>query len=161
MLKLGIEISQATVAKYMPRRPGSSSPTWRTFLRNQAIGIAAIDMFVVPSATFRLLFVVLILVHDRRKVVHFNVTRNPTAAWLSRQVTEAFPWDTAPRFLLRDRDGSYGSAFSERVEAMGIAEVITAPRSPWQKRLRRKSRVFGLRHRVQRTPSAPGAVKVR
>ena len=132
MLKLGIEISQATVAKYMPRRPGSSSPTWRTFLRNQAIGIAAIDMFVVPSATFRLLFVVLILVHDRRKVVHFNVTRNPTAAWLSRQVTEAFPWDTAPRFLLRDRDGSYGSAFSERVEAMGIAEVITAPRSPWQ-----------------------------
>jgi transposase InsO family protein len=132
MLKLGIEISQATVAKYMPRRPRSSSPTWRTFLRNQAIGIAAVDMFVVPSATFRLLFVVLILVHDRRKVVHFNVTRNPTAAWLSRQVTEAFPWDTAPRFLLRDRDGSYGSAFSERVEAMGIAEVITAPRSPWQ-----------------------------
>lgn len=132
LLKLGVELSQATVAKYMPRRPGSSSPTWRTFLRNQAIGIAAIDMFVVPSATFRLLFVALILVHDRRKVVHFNITRNPTAAWLSRQVTEAFPRDTAPQFLLCDRDASYGSPFSERVEAMGIAEVITAPRSPWQ-----------------------------
>src|SRR5271168_2129807 len=96
LLKLGIEISQATVAKYMIRRPGSPSPTWRSFLRNEAIGIAAIDMFVVPSAAFRLLFVTLILIHDRRKLVHFNVTRNPTAAWLSRQVTEAFPWDTAP-----------------------------------------------------------------
>ncbi len=132
LLKLGIEISQATVAKYMVRRRGTPSPSWRSFLRNQAIGIAAIDMFVVPSAAFRLLFVALILIHDRRKVVHFNVTLNPTAAWLSHQVTEAFPWDTTPRFLLRDRDGSYGSAFSERVEAMGITEVITARRSPWQ-----------------------------
>jgi transposase InsO family protein len=132
LLKLGIEISQATVAKYMPKRSGSSSPTWRTFLRNEAMGIAAIDMFVVPSAAFRLLFVVLILVHNRRKVVHFNVTSNPTSAWLSRQVTEAFPWDTAPRFLLRDRDSSYGSAFSTRVAAMRIAEVKTAPHSPWQ-----------------------------
>ena len=105
LLKLGIEIGQATVAKYMIRRPGSPSPTWRSFLRNEAIGIAAIDMFVVPSAAFRLLFVApLILVHDRRKVIHFNVTDHPTAVWLSRQVTEAFPWDTAPRFLLRDRD---------------------------------------------------------
>jgi putative transposase len=132
LLKLGIEISQATVAKYMPKRSGSSSPTWRTFLRNEAMGIAAIDMFVVPSATFRLLFVVLILVHNRREVVHFNVTGNPTSAWLSRQVTEAFPWDTAPRFLLRDRDGSYGAAFDARVAAMEIAEVKTAPHSPWQ-----------------------------
>ena len=89
-------------------------------------------MFVVPSAAFRLLFVALILIHDRRKVVHFNITRNPTAAWLSRQVTEAFPWDTAPRFLVRDRDASYGSVFSKRIEAMGIIEVITARRSPWQ-----------------------------
>jgi putative transposase len=132
LLKLGIEISQATVAKYMPRRSAGPSPTWRTFLRNQVLGIAAIDMFVVPSATFRLMFVALILVHDRRKVVHFNVTRNPTSASLSRQVTEAFPWNAAPRFLLRDRDGSYGSAFSKRVEAMGIREVVTARRSPWQ-----------------------------
>ena len=109
LLKLGIEVSQATVAKYMVRRRGRPSPTWRSFLRNEAIGIAAIDMFVVPSATFRLLLVVLILAHDRRKIVRFNVTQNPTAGWLSRQVTEAFPWDTAPRFLLRDRDASYGS----------------------------------------------------
>ena len=132
LLKLGIEISQATVAKYMPRRPATPSPTWRNFLRNQAIGIAAIDMFVVPSATFRLLFVALILVRDRRKIVHFNVTRHPTTAWLSRQVTEAFPWDTAPRFLLRDCDSSYGSVFSKRLEAMGITEVTTARHSPWQ-----------------------------
>ena len=132
LLKLGIEISQATVAKYMVRRRGKPSPSWRSFLHNQALGIAAIDLFVLPSATFRLLFVALIVVHHRRKVVHFNVTRNPTSAWLSRQVTEAFPWDTAPRFLVRDRDASYGEEFTKRVEAMGIAEVITAPRSPWQ-----------------------------
>jgi hypothetical protein len=132
LLKVGIEVSQATVAKYMMRRRGTPSPTWRSFLRNEAIGIAAIDMFVVPSATFRLLFVMLILVHDRRKIVRFDVTQHPTAGWLSRQVTEAFPWDTAPRFLLRDRDASYGSVFSKRVEAMEITEVVTAPRSPWQ-----------------------------
>jgi hypothetical protein len=132
LLKLGIKISQATVRKYMVRPPHSPSPTWRSFLRNQALGIAAIDMFIVPSATFRLLFVLLILAHDRRKIVRFDVTQHPTAGWLSRQVTEAFPWDTAPRFLLRDRDSSYGPLFSRRVEVMGITEVIIAPRSPWQ-----------------------------
>ena len=127
-LKLGIKVSQATVAKYMLRRPHSPSPTWRTFLRNHALGSAAIDMFIVPSATFRLLFVMLILAHDRRKIVRFDVTEHPTAGWRSRQVTEAFPWDTAPRFLLRDRYSSYGPVFSRRVEVMGITEVITAPR---------------------------------
>jgi transposase InsO family protein len=132
LLKFGIEISQATVAKYMVRIRGVPSPSWRSFLRNHADGIAVIDPFVVPSATFRTLFVALILVHRRRKVVRFNVTRNPTSAWLSRQVTAAFPWDTAPRFLVRDRDASCGEEFTERVEAMGIAEVITARRSPWQ-----------------------------
>jgi hypothetical protein len=132
LLKLGIKISQATVAKYMLRRPYSPSPSWPSFLRNQALGIAAIDMFIVPSATFQLLFVMLILAHDRRKIVRFDVTQHPTAGWLSRQVTEAFPWDSAPRFLLRDRDASYGEVFSTRVEAMGITEVITAARSPWQ-----------------------------
>jgi putative transposase len=89
-------------------------------------------MFIVPSATFQLLFVMLILAHDRRKIVRFDVTQHPTAGWLSRQVTEAFPWDSAPRFLWRDRDASYGEVFSTRVEAMGITEVITAARSPWQ-----------------------------
>ena len=132
LLKLGIVISQATVAKYMVHRPRSASPTWRSFLRNQASGIAAIDMFVAVSASFRLLYVLIILVHDRRRIVRFDVTQHPTAGWLSRQVTEAFPWDTAPRFLLRDRDRSYGAQFSKRVKAMGIAEIVTAPRSPWQ-----------------------------
>ena len=132
LLKLGIEISQATVAKYMMRRRGTPSPTWRSFLLNQAKGIAAIDMFVVAAASFRLLYVMIILAHDRRKIVRFDVTLHPTAGWLSRQVTEAFPWDTAPRYLLRDRDASYGRYFHSRVEAMGITEVITAPRSPWQ-----------------------------
>ena len=97
LLKLGIEVSQATVAKYMVRRRGAPSPTWRSFLRNHAEGIAAIDMFVVASASFRLLYVMIILAHDRRKIVRTAVTEHPTAAWLSRQVTEAFPWDTAPR----------------------------------------------------------------
>jgi transposase InsO family protein len=132
LLKLGIEVSQATVAKYMVHRPSLPLPTWRSFLRNEAIAIAAIDMFTVPSATFRLLFVMLILAHDRRRIVQFDVTQHPTAAWLSQQVTEAFPWDSAPRYLLRDRDASYGSVFSKRVEVMGITEVVTAPRSPWQ-----------------------------
>jgi transposase InsO family protein len=132
LLKLGIEVSQGTVAKYMVRRRGAPSQNWRTFLRNHAEGIAAIDMFVVASASFRLLYVMVILAHDRRKFVRTAVTEHPTAAWLSRQVTEAFPWDAAPRYLLRDRDASYGSYFRSRVEAMGITETITAPRSPWQ-----------------------------
>ncbi len=132
LLKLGIEVSQATVAKYMVRRRGTPSQNWRTFMRNHAEGIAAIDMFVVASASFRLLYVMIILAHDRRKIMRTAVTEHPTASWLSRQVTEAFPWDTAPRFLVRDRDASYGSYFRSRVEAMGITEVITAPRSPWQ-----------------------------
>ena len=114
------------------RRRGAPSPTWRSFLRNQAAGIAAIDMFVVASASFRLLYSMIILTHDRRKIMRFDVTPHPTAGWLSRQVTEAFPWDTAPRYLLRDRDGSYGAYFRNRVEAMGITEIVTAPSSPWQ-----------------------------
>jgi transposase InsO family protein len=132
LLKLGIEISQATVAKYMVRRGGTPSPTWRSFRLNQAQGIAAIDMFVVASVSFRVLYVMIILAHDRRNILRTAVTEHPTAAWLSRQLTEAFPWDTAPRYLLRDRDASYGADFRSRVEAMGIREVVTAPRSPWQ-----------------------------
>jgi transposase InsO family protein len=132
LLKLGIEISQATVAKYMVRRRSRPSPTWRSFLRNQAAGIAAIDMFVMATVSFRLLYVMIILAHDRRRIVRFDVTRYPTANWLARQVTDAFPWDCAPRYLLRDRDASYGESFRKQVDAMGITEVITAPRSPWQ-----------------------------
>jgi hypothetical protein len=132
LLKLGIEISQATVGRWMPWRPKVPSPTWRSFLRNHLPDIAAIDMFVVATATFRLLYTLIVLSLDRRQVVHFEVTPNPTQSWLSRQMTEAFPWDTVPRYLLRDRDKSYGPAFRHRVRAMGITEVITAPRSPWQ-----------------------------
>jgi hypothetical protein len=116
----------------MVRRRGTPSPTWRSFLRNQAAGIAAIDMFVVASASFRLLYVMIILAHDGWRIVRFDVTRNPTAGWQARQVTEAFPWDTAPRYLLRDRDASYGQDFRKQVDGMGIAEVVSAARSPWQ-----------------------------
>jgi transposase InsO family protein len=132
LLKLGIEISQATVGRYMPWRPKDPSPTWRSFLHNHMHCLTAIDMFVVVTATFRLLYALIVLGHDRRKVIHFDVTENPTQDWLARQLTEAFPWDTAPRYLLRDRDASYGQTFRDRVEAMGIDEVVTAPRSPWQ-----------------------------
>ncbi len=130
LLKLGIQISQATVAKYMVRRVGRLSPTWRSFLHNRFDGISALDMFVVTSASFRLLYVIVILNHARRRIVRFDVTQHPTAAWLSRQVTEAFPWDTASRYLLRDRDAPYGFYFRKRVAAMGITEIVTAPRSP-------------------------------
>src|SRR6202158_4327772 len=100
----------------MVRRRRTPSPTWRSFLRTQAPGITAIDMFVVGSASFRLLYVMIILAPDRRKIVRFDVTRHPTAGWLARQVTEAFPWNTAPRYLLRDRDASYGVEFCKRVD---------------------------------------------
>ena len=160
LLKLGIEVSQATVAKYMVRRIGTPSPTWRSFLRNEAIGIAAIDMFVAVSASFRRLYVMIILAHGRRRIVRFDVTQHPTAAWPSQQVIEAFPWDTAPSFLLRDRDASYGSVFSQRVAAMGITEVVTAP-LPMAERLRRardqldSSRMSRPRRDLQRAPFAP------
>src|ERR1700730_5597593 len=133
LLKLGIEVSQATVGRYMPRRPKVPSPTWRTFLQNHMTDIIAVDMFVVATATFRLFYALILLGHDRRRIIHFNVTQNPTQAWLSRQMTEAFPWDTAPRYLLRDRDASYGPGFRDRVHAMGIEAVVTAPRCPWQR----------------------------
>ena len=126
LLKLGIEISQATVAKYMVRRRGMPSPTWRSFLRNQAKAITVIDMFVVASASFRLLYVMIILTHDRRKIVRFDVTRHPTAGWLARQVTEAFPWDTAPRYLLRDRDASYGENFRKQVDTHRLGNERSA-----------------------------------
>jgi transposase InsO family protein len=132
MLKLGIEVSQATVGRYLPWRPKVPSPTWRSFLHIHMRDTAAVDMFVVVTAKFRILYAMLVLGHERREVIHFDVTQNPTQGWLARQITEAFPWDTAPRFLLRDRDASYGQTFRDRVQAMAIEEVVTAPRSPWQ-----------------------------
>jgi putative transposase len=132
LLKLGIAVSQATVGRYLPWRPKVPSPTWRSFLRNHMSSTVAVDMFVVTTATFRLLYTVIILGRDRRNVIHFDVTRHPTQVWLARQMTEAFPWDTARRYLLRDRDASYGQAFRHRICMMGIKEVATAARSPWQ-----------------------------
>ena len=113
------------------RRPPPSQ-TWRTFLTNHVSQLVSVDFFVVPTLTFRVLFVFVVLAHDRRQIVHVNVTGHPTAAWTSQQLRHAFPWDTAPRFLLRDRDGTYGDEFRACLDAMGIDEVLTAPRSPWQ-----------------------------
>ena len=107
-------------------------PDLALVLNNHLHDIAAVDMFLVATAKFQLLYALVVLGHARRKVIHFDVTRNPTQGWLARQITEAFPWDTAPRFLLRDRDASYGQTFRDRVQAMAIEEVVTAPRSPWQ-----------------------------
>ena len=132
LLKLGIEVSETSVAKYMIRNRRPPSQTWKTFLTNHMEDLVSADFFVVPTATFRLLFVFLILSHDRRRPVHFAVTANPTAEWVAHQLLNAFPWDSAPRYLLRDRDGSYGRAFSEAAEWLNLREVLTAPRSPWQ-----------------------------
>lgn len=129
---LGINVSRATVAKYMIRLPKPPSQTWRTFLDNHITDLVSIDFFTVPTATFRILFVFVVLSHDRRRIVHFNVTQNPTAQWTAQQIVEAFPFDTAPRYLLRDRDSIYGEQFRRRVKSLGIKEIITAPRSPRQ-----------------------------
>jgi putative transposase len=132
MLKLGLDVAQATVSRYIPRGRRPPSQTWRTFLKNHATAIASIDFFTVPTATFRVLYVFVILSHDRRRVLHFNVTDSPTAQWTGRQLVQAFPWDTAPRFLLRDRDAIYGPEFLRSVSNLGIEGVRTSPRSPWQ-----------------------------
>ena len=130
--KLGLEISQAAVSKYLVRRRTPPSQTWRTFLTNHVRTLVSVDFFTVPTVLFNVLFVFVVLVHDRRRVVHVNVTDAPTAQWTAQQLVEAFPWETAPRYLLRDRDAVYGVVFSSRAQAMGIHEVKTAPRSPWQ-----------------------------
>lgn len=116
----------------MPRRRRPPSPTWRSFLSNHVTQIVACDFLTVPTATFGILYVLVVLAHDRRRVLHFNVTENPTARWTGQQLREAFPWDAAPRFLLRDRDGIYGDDFTRVVHSMGIEQVLTAARSPWQ-----------------------------
>ncbi len=118
--------------KYRIRHHKPPSQTWRTFLNNHARDIVAIDFFTVPTATFRILFAFVVLRHHRRHVVHFNVTAHPTAEWTAQQIVEAFPYDGAPCFLLRDRDSIYGEVLQHRVEDMGIKEAVTAARSPWQ-----------------------------
>ena len=132
LLKLGIDIPQSTVAKYMLRRRDPPSPGWRAFLRNQTAHIAAVDLFVVPTIGFKLLYGLVILRLERRRLVWTNVTANPTAEWIARQITEAFPWDEAPRYLIRDRDTAYGVGVTRRLLAMGIRDRPITPRSPWQ-----------------------------
>jgi len=132
LLKLGIEVGETTVAKYMVKGERPSSQTWKTFLRNHAAGIGAMDFLVVPTIGFRLLYASVILRHDRRQIVSIGVTSHPTAQWIVRQIADAFPWDGSPRYLIRDRDAAYGHAVRRRLQAMGIRDRPTAPRSPWQ-----------------------------
>jgi transposase InsO family protein len=132
LLKLGFELAQSSVAKYMVKRRGPPSQGWRTFLLNHAPDIAAMDLFVVPTIGFDLLYAFVIVRLDRRDLVWINVTRNPTAEWVARQITEAFPWDEAPKYLIRDRDRIFGTIVTRRLRAMGIRDKPTAPASPWQ-----------------------------
>jgi transposase InsO family protein len=132
LLKLGFEVAQSSVAKYMVKRGGPPRQGWRTFLRNHAPDIAAMDLFVVPTIGFNLLYAFIIVRLDRRDLVWINVTTNPTAEWIAGQLTEAFPWDEAPRYLIRDRDRIYGTIVTRRMRAMGIRDKPTAPVSPWQ-----------------------------
>jgi transposase InsO family protein len=132
LLKLGFSVAQSTVAKYMVARRGPPSHNWRTFLRNHAPDIAAMDLFVVPTIGFKLLYGFVIVRIDRRDLVWINVTTNPTAEWIARQITEAFPWDGAPGYMIRDRDRIYGAVVTRRLRAMGIRDKPIAPASPWQ-----------------------------
>ena len=132
LLKLGITVSQPTVAKYMVRHRTPPSQTWRTFLANHVQDLVSVDFLTVPTATFRVLFVFIVLAQHRRRILHVNVTDHPTAAWTAQQIIEAFPWDTAPRYVLRDRDRIYGDDFTGRIHGMNIRDVLIAPRSPWQ-----------------------------
>ena len=132
LLKLGIEVAQSTVAKYLQPSRRPPSQTWRTFLRNHVGQMASIDFFTVPTATFRVLFVFVVLSHGRRRVVHFQVTEHPSQEWTMQQLREAFPWDQVPRYLGRDRDAIYGQDFSVMTKGMGTEEVRSAPRAPWQ-----------------------------
>ena len=132
LLKLGFEVAQSSVAKYMVKRCGPPSQRWRTFLNNHASDIAAMDLFVVPTIGFDLLYAIVIVRLARRNLVWINVTAHPTAEWIARQITEAFPWDEAPRYLIRDRDQVYGATVTRRLRAMGIRDKPIAPGSPWQ-----------------------------
>ena len=132
LLKLGIDVAERTVSRLIPKRRTPPSQTWRTFLTNHVQDLVSIDFFTVPTAQLRVLFVLVVLAHHRRRVLHFNVTEHPTAAWTAQQIVDTFPDDTAPAYLLRDRDAIYGDSFRQRVKGMQIQEVLTAARSPWQ-----------------------------
>ena len=132
LLKLGVEVAQSSVAKYMLKRGRPPGQEWRTFLHNHAPEIAAMDLFVVPTIGFKLLYGFVVVRIHRRDLVCINVTANPTAEWVARQIAEAFPWNEAPRYMIRDRDRIYGAVVTRRLRAMGIRDKPTAPASPWQ-----------------------------
>jgi len=132
LLKLGIAVSERTVSRQMPKRSGPPSQTWRAFLTNHVQDLVSIDFFAVPTVRLRVLFVLVVLAHHRRRILHFNVTEHPTAEWSAQQIVDAFPDDTTPAYLLRDRDSVYGGSFRQRVKSLRICEVLTAVRSPWQ-----------------------------
>jgi len=133
LLKLGIDIGETSVSKYMVRCRKPPSQTWRTFLANHLKSLVSVDFFTVPTIRFQILYVFLVLAHDRRRILHFGVTAHPTAEWTAQQLRNAFPWDTAARYLLRDRDRIFGDDFAKQIRDMGIQEVLSAPRSPWQR----------------------------
>ena len=133
LLKLGIDIGETSVSKYMVRGRKPPSQTWRTFLENHVQRLVSIDFFTVPTLRFQILYVFLVLAHDRRRILHFNVTAHPTAEWTVQQLREAFPFDQGPRYLLRDRDAIFGDEFRGQVRDLGIREVLSTPRSPWQR----------------------------
>jgi transposase InsO family protein len=159
LLKLGIDVAQSTVAKYMAKSGRGRSQTWKTFLLNHVAGIASMDFLVVPTVDFKLLFVLVILRHQRRRLISLTVTTNPTAERISRQITDAFPWNEAPDYLIRDRDASYGHAVTRRLSAMGIRDHPAAARSPWQngyaERLIGSIRRECLDRRLPRGPPVP------
>src|SRR5256714_5851193 len=132
LLKLGIRVAQSTVSIYIVPRRDRPLQTWKTFVRNHMEGIASIDLFVIPTIAFQQLYAFLVLGHRRRQLLWFAVTQNPTAEWLARQITEALPWDSAPKYLIRDNDRAFGVAFKVRIRAMGIRDRPTSFRSPWQ-----------------------------
>ena len=132
LLKLGIDVAERTVSRLISKRRTPPSQTWRTFLTNHVRDLVSLDFFTVPTAGLRVLFVLVVLAHHRRRVVHFNVTEHPTAHWTAQQIVDAFPDDTGPSYLLRDRDHVYGHAFRQRMKGMEIGEILTAPSSPWQ-----------------------------
>ena len=153
LLKLGIEIGETSVSKYLVRQRKPPSQTWRTFLDNHIQSLVSVDFFTVPTIRFQVLYVFLVLAHERRRIVHFAVTAHPTAEWTAHQLREAFPWDSAPRYLLRDRDRIFGQDFVEQVKAMGVKQVLSAPRALAARLCRtghwdHSARVFGSRDRV-------------
>jgi putative transposase len=144
LLKLGIDVGETSVSKYMTRRRKPPSQTWRTFLENHVKGMVSVNFFTVPTIRFQILYVFLVLAHDRRRILHFAVTAHPTAEWTAHQLREAFPWDTAPRYLLRDRDRIFGQDFVEQVKAISIKQVLSAPIWPLlRKALRLRRPGFG------------------